>query len=131
MAKIETGVRGSAFQPKGTMSKVMLDRFKLKGNLPVDVYHSRNRKAVAASARALKTYRMNVHGCNERHLPACLRHTVHYFLTQLTRYDSDNPRDRRGIEKVADNTTSVLVQGVETETLTLDIYIYIYIYIYI
>ena len=99
MAKInntEITKRGSNIQYKGTMSKEKLARFKLSGNTETELYHSRNTTLVSRSARMLKTYRIFVHNCNERKLPSSLRITVHYFLDQLTRADSDNPKDKKG-----------------------------------
>ena len=109
MAKInktEITKRGSNIQYKGTMSKEKLARFKLSGNTETELYHSRNTTLVSRSARMLKTYRIFVHNCNERKLPSSLRQTVHYFLGQLTRADSDNPKDKKGYNS-ASNSSNV------------------------
>lgn len=116
MAKIEntsTAKKNSNNMPKGTMPKDKLQRFKLKGNIdnPGDYKHRTiaDVKIVARSARAIKTYRQYVHGCQEPRLPSSLRRTVHYFLTPMSRMDSDNAKDRKNIIEVdnsAENTNS-------------------------
>ena len=91
--------RGSNKQPVGTMSKEKLARFKLKGNIenPGDYKHRTlaDVKIVARNARAISTYRMYVHGVNETKIPSSLRRTVHYFLTPMSRADSDNAKDKK------------------------------------
>jgi hypothetical protein len=123
MAKIDksnnntnTSKRNSNNVPKGTMPKDKLVRFKLKGNIdnPGDYKHRSiaDVKKVAKSARAVHTYRMYAHGCVEPRLPSSLRRTVHYFLTPMSRADSDNSKDRKDIAPVdnspaEDNVDSV------------------------
>lgn len=105
MAKIDNSSnaqkRNSNKQPVGTMPKDKLVRFKLKGNIenPGDYKHRTmsDVKIVARSARAIHTYRMYVHGCVEPRLPSALRRTVHYFLTPMSKSDSDNSKDRKEI----------------------------------
>jgi hypothetical protein len=111
MAKIDNtnkSKKNSNNMPKGTMPKDKLTRFKLKGNIdePGEYKHLTiaDVKTVAKSARAVHTYRMYVHGCTEKRLPSSLRRTVHYFLTPMSRMDSDNSKDRRTIVEV-DNTS--------------------------
>ena len=114
MAKIDKNnnsqKRNSNNMPKGTMPKDKLTRFKLTGNIdnPGDyrVRSIADVKTVARSARAVKNYRMYVHGCMESKLPSSLRRTVHYFLTPMSRADSDNSKDRRGMD--ADNAQNVV-----------------------
>ena len=119
MAKIDNtsstsnNKRGSNKQPIGTMSKEKLTRFKLKGNIdnPGEYKHRSisDVKKVAKSARAVHTYRMYVHGCVEPRLPSSLRRSIHYFLTPMSRGDSDNSKDRKDIvveTSVAEETTS-------------------------
>jgi hypothetical protein len=110
MAKIDNSKHDSNVTPKGTMPKDMLKRFKLTGNMkvPNSFYVIHNRTKIARSARAVHSYRQFVHGVNETKLPASLRQTVHYFLTQMTRADSDNSKDRKGLEPVAKVETEVL-----------------------
>ncbi len=111
MAKIDknNNVRGSNNMPVGTMPKDKLTRFKLKGNIdqPGDykVRSISDVKKIAKSARAVHNYRMYVHGCVEPRLPNSLRRTVHYFLTPMSRSDSDNVRDNKP-SFVAENTES-------------------------
>lgn len=101
-------VRGSNKQPVGTMSKEKIARFKLHGNFADNrpKVISRNTKKVAQSIRQLTTYRMYVHGVAETKLPSQLRQTAHYFLIPMSRADSDNAKDRKGLEVAieADNT---------------------------
>lgn len=110
MAKIEknNNKRNSNKMPKGTMPKDKLTRFKLNGNIdePGDYKHRTiaDVKIVARSARAVHNYRTYVHGCTEKRLPSSLRRSVHYFLTPMNRGDSDNPRDRRDVVNVVDNS---------------------------
>jgi hypothetical protein len=96
---------------KRRIVKDMLKRHKLLGNMkePNSYYVIHNRTKIARSARAVHTYRQFVHGVNEARLPATLRHSVHYFLTQMTRADSDNSRDRKGLEPANKVETEVLV----------------------
>ena len=105
MANIQSNKekKNSNKQPKGTMPADKLKQFKLHGNLqePV-IYVTRNTKKIAQSVRALASYRATVHGVvHTGKLPASLRSTVHYFQVQMSRSDSDNSKDRKGIE----NTT--------------------------
>ena len=113
MAKIDNtnnAKKNSNKNPIGTMPKDKLIRFKLNGNIdnPGEYKHRSlaDVKKVAKSARAMHTYRMYVHGCVEPRLPSSLRRTVHYFLTPMSRSDSDNSKDRKGLDVAveADNT---------------------------
>lgn len=110
MAKIErnNNTRGSNNMPIGTMPKDKLTRFKLNGNIadPGDykVRSIADVKLVARSARAVKNYRSYVHKCYEARLPSSLRRTVHYFMTPMSRMDSDNSKDRKGIVVETDNS---------------------------
>jgi hypothetical protein len=92
-------VKGSAFTPPGTMPVDKLKRFKLSGNMvaPNLVSKSRNTQQMARAAMAMKIYRQVAHGCTEPRLPASLRQSLHYFAKPLSRSDSDNPRDRKGM----------------------------------
>ena len=107
MAKINntTNKRNSNNMPVGTMPKDKLQRFKLNGNIEnpgeYKIRSISDVKTVARSARAVHNYRMYVHGCVEPRLPNSLRRTVHYFLTPMSRSDSDNAKDRRGSEAEA------------------------------
>jgi hypothetical protein len=109
MAKIEnTKTRGSNKQPKGTMPADMLVRYKLKENLKDSTrFVSRNSSVVKKFSRMISTYRVYVHGAQSTKLPACLRSTAHYFSVPLTRADSDNARDRRGLETEVVTTETV------------------------
>jgi hypothetical protein len=108
MANIQTNnkSKNSNKQPKGTMPMDKLKQYKLLCNLrdPVS-YVTRDTKKIAQSARAISTYRMIVHGVNTHRLPSSLRSTVHYFQVPMSRSDSDNSRDSRGVEST--ETTSV------------------------
>lgn len=104
--KSNTEQKNSNKQPKGTMPADKLKQFKLLGNLqePV-IYVTRNTKKIAQSVRALTSYRAAVHGVvHTGKLPASLRSTVHYFQVQMSRADSDNSKDRKGLE----NTTEAV-----------------------
>lgn len=109
MAYIQTNneKKNSNKQPKGTMPLDKLKQFKLQGNLeePV-IYTTHNTKKIATSVRAIAAYRLAVHGViHTGKLPASLKSTVHYFQVPMSRSDSDNSRDRRGVEST--ETTSV------------------------
>lgn len=110
MAKIErnNNTRGSNNMPIGTMPKDKLTRFKLNGNIsdPGDykVRSIADVKLVARSARAVKNYRSYVHKCYEARLPSSLRRSVHYFMTPMSRMDSDNSKDRKGVVVETDNS---------------------------
>ena len=115
MAKIDnnnTGntKRGSNKMPIGTMPKDQLARYKLTGNIenPGD-YKIRSMadvKIVARNARAISTYRMHVHKTNESKLPSSLRRTLHYFLTPMSRADSDNSKDKKAASFEAEANNS-------------------------
>jgi hypothetical protein len=114
MAKIDNtnkSKKNTNKMPKGTMPKDKLTRFKLKGNIdePGEYKHRSisDIKIVARSARAIKSYRMYVHGCNEARLPSSLRGTVHYFLTPMSRMDSDNSKDRKSFVVETDNSSTL------------------------
>lgn len=114
MAKINTSntpKKNSNKNPAGTMPKDKITRFKLSGNFETDrpKVVSRNIKKVAQSVRQLSTYRMYVHGVAETKLPSQLRQTAHYFLIPMSRADSDNAKDRKGLTVEADvNNTSAV-----------------------
>ena len=109
MAKIDNSnsaqKRNSNKNPIGTMPKDQLARYKLTGNIEnpgeYKVRSMADIKIVARNARALSTYRMYVHKTNESRLPSSLKRTLHYFLTPMSRGDSDNAKDRKGF--VAEN----------------------------
>ena len=89
-------------QPKGTMPADKLKQFKLLGNLKEpSIFVTHNTQKIARSVRAISAYRMLVHGVNTHKLPASLRSAVHYFQVPMSRSDSDNNKDRKGIEAVA------------------------------
>ena len=102
MANIQTNKehKNSNKQPKGTMPMDKLKQFKLHANLQEpEIYVTHNTNKIAASVRALAAYRTSVHGvAHTGKLPACLRSTVHYFQVPMRRSDSDNNKDRKGIE---------------------------------
>ena len=103
MAKIDNNSsnnkKNSNKMPIGTMPKDQLARFKLSGNIenPGEYKHRTmaDVKIVARNARAISTYRMYVHKTNESKLPSSLRRTLHYFLTPMSRADSDNSKDKK------------------------------------
>lgn len=110
MAKIENNTnakKNSNKNPIGTMPKDKLTRFKLSGNIdnPGEYKHRTmaDVKIVARNARALHNYRMYVHKCMEPKLPSALKRSIHYFLTPMSRMDSDNSKDRKGLVVEADN----------------------------
>ena len=111
MAKIDNNntKKNSNKMPIGTMPKDQLARFKLAGNIEnpgeYKVRSMADIKIVARNARALSTYRMYVHKTNESRLPSSLKRTLHYFLTPMSRADSDNSKDKRAasIEAEANN----------------------------
>ena len=115
MAKIDknNNTRRSNNVPVGTMPKDKLTRFKLNGNItdPGDyrVRSISDVKLVARSARAVKNYRSYVHKCNEARLPSSLRRSVHYFMTPMSRMDSDNSKDRKGMVVETDNSNEPTV----------------------
>jgi hypothetical protein len=112
MAKIDknNNTRGSNNAPVGTMPKDKLTRFKLNGNItdPGDykVRSIADVKLVARSARAVKNYRSYVHKCNEARLPSSLRRSVHYFMTPMSRSDSDNNKDRKSFAPATETDNS-------------------------
>ena len=112
MAKINNNnnvKKNSNKMPKGTMPKDKLTRFKLNGNIdePGEYKHRTisDVKIVARNARALHTYRMYVHNCMEPKLPSSLKRSIHYFLTPMSRMDSDNSKDRKGFDVQTDNSS--------------------------
>lgn len=86
----------------GTMPKDMLSRYALKGNTKNGERHKawHADATVRRMSRTTSTYRLLVHGSKSIRLPASLRYGVHYFAIPMSRADSDNPRDRRGLDKV-------------------------------
>ena len=109
MAKINTSKtdKNSNVQPVGTMPADKLKQFKLTGNLknPV-IYKTRDTAKIAKSVRAISTYRMLAHGVTTHRLPSCLRSSVHYYLVPMSRSDSDNSKDRKGLD-ASSNTENV------------------------
>lgn len=110
MANTSAPVKESRYSLVGTMPKDMLKRHKLVGNPKEAVRYTafRNSKRVRELTRMTKTYRLLVHGVNEPYLAAPLRNSVQYFCIQMTRADSDNPKDRKGLT-VAENVPSTPV----------------------
>ena len=102
MANIQTNKehKNSNKQPKGTMPMDKLKQFKLQANLQEpEIYVTHNKNKIARSVRALAAYRTSVHGvAHTGKSPASLRSTVHYFQVPMHRSDSDNNKDRKGIE---------------------------------
>lgn len=102
MANIQTNnqLKNSNKQPKGTMPMDKLKQFKLQANLQEpEIYVTHNKNKIARSVRALAAYRTSVHGvAHTGKLPSSLRSTVHYFQVPMRRSDSDNNKDRKGIE---------------------------------
>lgn len=101
--------KGSNKSPVGTMPKDKIAKFKLHGNFVESrpKYTNRNTKKVAQSIRAISTYRMYVHGVTTNVVPSQLKQVAHYFLTPMSRADSDNSKDRKGIEvAVSDNNNN-------------------------
>lgn len=89
--------KGSAFQPKGTMPKDKIAKFKLTTpdyNLfpinPVryEVNLSRNEKSVRDFVRKFSTYRMLVHKVGTHKLPVSMKYSAHYFSLPLSKGDS-------------------------------------------
>lgn len=120
MAKIEktnsSTKKNSNKQPKGTMPKDKLARFKLTGNLESpSVVISRDTKRVAKSIRAISTYRQLAHCSSETKLPASLRMSAHYFLVPMSRSDSANSSDNRDKSTAVDNTASTVSNEAETD----------------
>lgn len=100
--------------PVGTMPKDQISRFKLHGNFSNgrSKITSRNAKRVRDFTRMVSTYRMKVHGVSETILPSQLKQVVHYFCVPMTRSDSDNSKDRKGI--IAENRAENSVETAET-----------------
>lgn len=101
--------KNSNKSPVGTMPKDMITRFKLHGNFEADrpKANSRNSKVVRKFSRMISTYRMKVHGVAETKLPSQLRQVAHYFAIPMSRADSDNSKDRKGLDvSVESNNTS-------------------------
>ena len=92
--------KGSNKSPVGTMPKDKLAKYKLSGNFVESrpKYTNHNTKRVAKSIRAISTYRMYVHGVATNVVPSQLKQVAHYFLTPMTRADSDNSKDRKTVE---------------------------------
>jgi hypothetical protein len=96
--------------PVGTMPKDKITRYKLHGNFSAErgKFVSRNTKKVAQSIRMISTYRMFAHGVTTNVVPSQLKQVAHYFLTPMSRADSDNAKDRKGLEVAAvDNTAAI------------------------
>lgn len=80
------------------MPKDKLARFKLIGNNPFPTNYTAFRadRTVRRFCKMISTYRQEVHGAPSE-LPKPLVYVAHYFAIPMTKSDSDNPRDRRGI----------------------------------
>ena len=102
---MESITKGTAFTPKGTMQKDKLARFGLVGNSPfaTDYKAYRAERTVRKLCKMISTYRQNVCGVNERKLPVALVYIAHYFAIPMTKADSDNPKDRRGLDRPAES----------------------------
>ncbi len=109
MAKtnIKNNTKGKNNMSKGTMPNDKLVRFKLKGNSaePFTGKATRSDKTVRRLCRMLRNYRAYVHACYEPKLPSALRQSVHYFSVPMTRADSDNAKDKRGLDVSVEQTT--------------------------
>ena len=92
----------------GTMPKDMLSRYALPGNVKNGTrsISFRNDRAVRRLTRLASNYRLLVHKSQSISLPSPLKSTVHYFAIPMSRADSDNPRDRRGLDKAAETAES-------------------------
>ena len=93
-----TDTRDSNRQPKTTLSKEKLARYKLRGNdvLTAQRYVAfRNEKKVRDMSRLVNTHRTYVHGVLPARNCSPLRSMCHYFCIPMSKMDSDNPRDRR------------------------------------
>ena len=104
--------RGDRFTAPTTMPADMLRKHKLPKDIAVtEKYRSfRNSRGVRRLTRMANTYRLLVHGVVTPHrLAAPLRSTVQYFASHSSRADSDNPRDRKGL-----NTETVETPVAET-----------------
>ena len=101
-----TNKKGSNKTPVGNMPKDKIARFKLSGNISTSEnggkYTTYNTSRIAKSVRLISTYRMHAHKVAETKLPSSLKQSVHYFLTPMSRGDSDNTKDRKGIETVVE-----------------------------
>ena len=109
-------VPSGRFTAHGTMPPDMLLRHKLVGTSAragVQRYVAARTAAsyVRKMNRLVSTYRVVYHGVTERHLASCLRNGVQYFAIPMSRGDSDNPRDRKGLETV--EQTSVVKAATE------------------
>lgn len=109
--------KNSNKSPVGNMPKDKIARFKLSGNISTSEngskYTTHNTTRIAKSVRLLSTYRMHAHKVAETKLPASLKQSVHYFLTPMSRGDSDNAKDRKGLEAVVesvDNTNTEVTE---------------------
>jgi hypothetical protein len=106
--------KGTAFTPKGTMPKDKLLRFGLVGNspFPVDYKAYRADRTVQRLCKIIGTYRQCVQGNNEPRLPKALVYIAHYFAIPMTKADSDNPKDRRGIDRSAEAAPEVVESNI-------------------
>ena len=85
-------------QSYGTLPKDKLAQNKLNGNISSNRVISKNTKLVKKFVESIKHYRQYVHGVQTNKLCSSLKNTAHYFTLPMSRVDSDNPRDRRGLE---------------------------------
>jgi len=46
------------------------------------------------------------HKCNEARLPSSLRRSVHYFMTPMSRMDSDSSKDRKSFAPTTETDNS-------------------------
>lgn len=98
-------------QSIGTMPQDMLAKHKLKDNTVSDRVVSRNSKLVKKFVESMKHYRQYVHNVHVSRLPSCLTNSAHYFTIPMSRSDSDNPRDKRAVEAIAQSASGVADQS--------------------
>lgn len=91
-----------------TMPADLLLRHKLsnKPSAVGKVVCKHNSAKVRKFARMISGYRLRVHGVTEKKLAAPLRNMCHYFSIPMSREDSDNYRDRRGLETTTETNTT-------------------------
>ena len=105
-----TEKKNSNRQPSGTMPKDKLAQHKLKGNIAYsERIVSGKSKLVKKFVESIKHYRQYAHGVQTNKLASSLRMSAHYFTIPMSRSDSDNPRDKRGLDVASEesNTQSV------------------------
>lgn len=97
--------KNSNNMPTGTLPLDKLNRHKLKSNVYSSRIVSGNTKLVKKFVESIKHYRQFVHGVQEARLSAPLKNSAHYFVLPMSRSDSDNAKDRRGVELSVDNSS--------------------------